>query len=118
MGALAGGASSTSISSGDCVRAVFSSTSSATVAGFGVLIGILLATLELFLTAAELLLEAVFDSGLPGEEVRRVLGSNAQVASWKCFAHSSGEYLAGGGGGDGIVGSIVGSTGISCADVS
>lgn len=69
------------------------------------LTGILLATLEPFLTAAELLLDAVFDSGLPGEEVRRVLGSNAHVASWKCLAHSSGEYFAGGGGGDGMVGS-------------
>lgn len=117
---MAGGASSTSISSGDWVRVMFSSASSATVAGFGVLTGILLATLEPFLTAAELLLEVVFDSGLPGDEVRRLLGSKAHDASWKCFAHSSGEYFAGAGGGDGTVVSCAGGgpVWVGCADVS
>lgn len=84
------------------------------------LIGILLAALEPFLTAAELLLDVVFDSGLPGDEVRRLLGSKAQDASWKCFAHSSGEYFAGAGGGDGTVASCAGTESVrfGCVDVS
>lgn len=116
-GGPAGGASSTSISSGDCVRGAASSSSSATVAGFGVLTGILLATLEPFLIAVELLLDVVFDSDLPGDERPRTLGSNAHDASWKCFAHSSGEYLAGGGGGDGTADSWAASL-LFCCDVS
>lgn len=84
------------------------------------LTGILLATLEPLLTAAELLLELVFDSGLAGDEVRRLFGSKAQDASWKCLAHSSGEYFAGAGVGDGTVVSCAGvdSVGFDCVDVS
>jgi hypothetical protein len=78
-----------------------SSCSSVTVAGLGVVVGILLPILEVCLTEAELALDMDLDSDFPGDVDRRVSGSNAQEESLKCLAHSSAEYLTGGAGGDG-----------------